>query len=223
MDSLESTPQEPTGRHDDAAFTLRWTFERADLEDAVRGQPAFGRLRRLRRWLLLLGLFACVLFAFRPTWSNGRTLAILLLVVVLLEIMPRLMAWLQWRASPRLHGGGMEVTVSATGVRVHSPGAVAECAWELFGQVHETDRAFLLSFSPTAWSQVLVLPKRAVTGQADVAALRALLYRMIGGGSTPGRPSREHRDRWVAVNDFSGVTRSALVCRSSPPITPRRV
>jgi len=190
LDSLESTPQEPTGRHADPAFTLRWTFERADLEDAVRGQPAFRRLRRLRRWLLLLGLLACVLFAFRPTWSNGRTLAILLLVVVLLETMPRLMAWLQWRASPQLHGGGMEVTVSATGVRVQSPGAVAECAWEVFRQVHETDRAFLLSFSPKAWSQVLVLPKRAVTGQADVAALRALLHRMIGGGSTPGRPRR---------------------------------
>ena len=192
MDSLESTPQEPAGGRDDPAFTLRWTFERADLEDAVRGQPGFRRLRRLRRWLLLLGLLACVLFAFRPTWSNGRTLAIVLLVVVLLETMPRLMAWLQWRANPQLHGGGIEVTVSAVGVRVQSPGAVAECAWEVFRQVHETDRAFLLSFSPKAWSQVLVLPKRAVTGQADVAALGALLHRMIGGSktSTSGRPSR---------------------------------
>jgi hypothetical protein len=38
---LESTPPEPTGGHDDAALTLRWTVERADLEDAIRGQPAF--------------------------------------------------------------------------------------------------------------------------------------------------------------------------------------
>jgi hypothetical protein len=193
LDSLESTPQEPTGGHDDAAFTLRWTFERADLEDAVRGQPGFRRLRRLRRWLLLLALLACVLVAFRPTWSNGRTLAIVLLVLLLLETMPRLIAWLQWRANPQLHGAEMGVTVSATGMRVQSPGAVADCAWEVFRQVHETDRAFLLSsFSPKASSPVLVLPIRAVTGQADIAALGALLHRMIGGGktSTSGRPSR---------------------------------
>lgn len=192
MDSLESTPQEPAGGHDDAAFTMRWTFERADLEDAVRGQPAFRRLRRLRRWLLLLALLACVLFAFRPTWPSGRTLALLLLVLLLPETMPRLMAWLQWRANPQLHRAEMGVTVSATGMRVQSPGAVSDCAWQVFRQVHETDRAFLLSFSPKASSPVLVLPKRAVTGQADLAALRALLHRMIGGSrpSTSGRPSR---------------------------------
>jgi hypothetical protein len=192
LDSLESTPHEPPGGHEDAAFTLRWTFERADLEDAVRGQPAFRRLRRLRRWLLLLVLLACVLFAFRPTWSDGRTLALLLLVLLLLETMPRLVAWLQWRANPQLHGAGMEVTVSATGMRVQSPGAVSDCAWEVFRQVHETDRAFLLSFSPKASSPVLVLPKRAVIGQADIAALGALLHRMIGGSKTSasGRPSR---------------------------------
>ncbi len=192
MDSSESTPQEPASGHDDAAFALRWSFERADLEDALRGQPAFRRLRRLRRWLLLLALLACVLFAFRPTWSNGRTLAIVLLVLLLLETMPRLVAWQQWRANPQLHGAGMEVTVSATGMRVQSPGAVSDCAWEVFRQVLETDRAFLLSFSPKAASPVLVLPKRALTGQADVAALRALLHRMIGGSktSTSGRSSR---------------------------------
>ena len=192
MDSLESTPQEPAGGYEDAAFTLRWTFERADLEDAIRGQPAFRRLRRLRPWLLLLVLLVCVLFGFRPTWSNGRTLALLLLVLLLLETMPRLVAWLQWRANPQLHGARMEVTVSATGMRVQSPGAVSDCAWEVFRQVHETDRAFLLSFSPKASSPVLVLPKRAVTGQADIAALGAWLHRMIGGSktSTSGRPSR---------------------------------
>ena len=196
MDSLESTPQEPAGGHEDAAFTLGWTFERADLEDAVRGQPAFRRLRRRRRWLLLLVLLVCVLFAFRPTWSNGRTLAIVLLVLLLLETMPRLLAWLQWRANPQLHGAEMAVTVSATGMRVQSPGAVSDCAWEVFRQVHETDRAFLLSFSPKASSPVLVLPKRAVTGQADLAALGALLHRMIGGSKPPlpaGRAA-EHRD-----------------------------
>jgi hypothetical protein len=189
LDSLESTPQEPTGRQDDPAFTLRWTFQRADLQDAVRGQPAFRRLRRGRRRLLLAALLVCVLFAFRPTWLNGGLLAGLLLGVLLLETMPRLMGWQQWRANPQLHGG-MEVTVSATGVRVQSPGAAGEYTWGVFRQVHETDRAFLLSFSPNAWSPVLVLPKRAVTGQADVAALRALLHRMVGGSSTAGRSSR---------------------------------
>jgi YcxB-like protein len=192
LDSLESTPQEPAGGHDDAAFTLRWTFECADLEDALRGQPVFRRLRRLRRWLLVLALLAGILTAFRPTWSNGRTLALMLLLLLLFETMPRLVAWQQWRANPQLHGAEMGVTVSATGMRVHSPGAVSDCAWEVFRQVHETDRAFLLSFSPKASSPVLVLPKRALSGQADIAALGALLHRKIDGGktSTSGRPSR---------------------------------
>ena len=191
MDSLESTPQEPAGRHDDALFTLRWTFERADLEDALRGQPAFRRLRRLRRWLLLLALLVGILFAFRPTWSNGRTLALVLLLALLFETMPRLVAWQGWRANPQLHGAEMEATVSAAGMRVHSPGAVSDCAWEVFRQVHETDRAFLLSFSPKASSPVLVLPKRALSRQGDIAELGALLHRMIGGEtSASGRPSR---------------------------------
>jgi YcxB-like protein len=118
-----------------------------------------------------------------------------LLVLVLLETMPRLLAWQQWRANPQLHGAEMEVTVSATGMRVHSPGAVSDCAWEVFRQVHETDRAFLLSFSPKASSPMLVLPKRGVTGQADIAALGALLHRRIGGSktSTSGRTRVEQR------------------------------
>jgi YcxB-like protein len=190
LDSLESTPREPAGGHDDADFTLRWTFERADLEDAIRAQPAFRRMRRLRRWLLALILLVGVLLAFRPTWSDGRTLALLLVVVLLTEGAPRLVAWQQWRANPQLHGGGMEATVSATGLRVQSPGAVSDYGWEAFRRVLETDRAFLLCFSPKASSPVLVLPKRALPGQADIAALRALLNRMIGGktstSSAPG-------------------------------------
>jgi hypothetical protein len=37
-----------------------------------------------------------------------------------------------------------------------------------------------------------VLPKRALGGQADIAALGALLHRKVDGGktSTSGRPSR---------------------------------
>jgi hypothetical protein len=134
LDSLEPTPREPAGAHDGAAFRLRWTFERADLEDAIRAQPAFRRLRRFRRWVLVLVVLVGVLFAFRPTWSSGR--------------------------------------------------------WDVFRQVHQTDRAFLLSFSPKASSPVLVVPKRALAGQADIDALGALLHRMIGGAKTPapGRP-----------------------------------
>lgn len=192
MDSLESTPQEPAGGHEDAAFTLRWTFERADLEETVRGLPALRRLRRLCRWLWPLVVLLGVLFALGPTWSNARSLILLLLVVLLLETMPQLVAWLQWRANPQLHGARMEVTVSASGLRVQSPGAVSDSAWEVFRQVHETDRAFLLGFSPKASSPVMLLPKRGLTEQADIAALSALLRRRIDGGktSTPSRPSR---------------------------------
>lgn len=193
MDSLESSPQEPAGGHEDAALTLRWTFERADLADAIRGQPAFRRLRRLRPWLLLLVLLLCALFALRPTWSNGRSLILPLLVVLLLWTMPRLVAWLQWRANPQLHGARMEVTVSAPGLRVQRPGAVSDSAWEVFRQVHETDRVFLLGFSPKASGPVLVLPKRALAGQAEIAALGALLRRGIDGSKTSTSDNKASR------------------------------
>jgi hypothetical protein len=139
-----------------------------------------------------LVLLLCVLFALRPTWSNGRTLVLPLLVVLLLETMPQLVTWLQWRANPQLHGARMEVTVSATGMRVQSPCAVSDSTWEVFRQVHETDHAFLLGFSPKASSPVLVLPKRALTGGADIAALGALLRRRIDGNKTftSGRSNR---------------------------------
>jgi hypothetical protein len=180
LDSLRSTPEEPTGRHDGPAFTLRWIFERADLQDAVMRQPAFRRQNRQGRWLLLAAPFACVLFAFRPTWLNGGLLAGLLLGALALKAAPLLTASQQLRGNPQLHGE-IEATVSAVGVRVHVPGAATEYAWEAFRRVVETDRAFLLSFALNAKGPFLVLPKRALTGQADVAALRDLLDRMIRG------------------------------------------
>jgi hypothetical protein len=79
LDSLRSTPREPPGEHEGPAVTLRWTFERADLQDAVGRQPAYRRFSRQGRRLLLGALAACVLFAFRPTWLIGGLLATLLL------------------------------------------------------------------------------------------------------------------------------------------------
>jgi hypothetical protein len=186
---LESTLQQPTDVPDDPVFTVHWIFERADLEDAFKAWPVFRRYRRWRRWLVALAVLVCVSIASRPTWSDVGVLALVLLAVLVLETTPRLMAWLGWRADPRLHGGEMEATVSAAGVRVEGPGAVSECAWEMFQQVYETDRAFLLSVTK-ALSSAIVLPKRAVTGQADIAGLRILLHRMVRGSSIPGKTSR---------------------------------
>jgi hypothetical protein len=109
-----------------------------------------------------------------------------LLIAVITRGMPWLMTRLAWHANKRLHGGDMEVTVSAAGLRVQSPGAVNESTWDVFQRVHETDRAFLLSFTKAVTSSV-ALPKRAVAAEADIAALRALLHRMIS-GEAPVRP-----------------------------------
>lgn len=187
MDSSRPTPQEPTGTHGGPAFTLRWTYERADLRDAVMGQPAFKRQRRIGRRLLLGAVVACALLAFRPGWSNGALLAALLFGALMVEVAPRLAAWQQWRANPQLHGEA-EATVSATGVRAQIPGAETDYGWEVFRQVHETRRALLLAFSAKSAGPVLMLPKRALTPPGDVAALRDLVHRMIGGSatSTPG-------------------------------------
>jgi hypothetical protein len=86
----------------------------------------------------------------------------------------------QLRGNPQLHGV-IEATVSPAGVRVDIPGAATDYAWEAFGRVEETDRAFLLSVAPNTAGPFLVLPKRALTGRADVSALRDLLHRMIRG------------------------------------------
>jgi hypothetical protein len=178
---LRSTPGEATGEHGHPAFALRWTYERADLQDAVLRQAVYRRYRRqAARWLSLAAMAVCVLFAFRPTWLHGGLLAGLLLGTLAVKTGPRLTASQQLRGNPQLHGE-IEATVSAAGVRLHVPGAATEYAWAAFRQVDETDRTFLLSFSPNAQGPFLVLPKRALTDQTDVPALRDMLHHMIRG------------------------------------------
>lgn len=170
-----------TGRPTDAAFTLRWTFDRAELQDAVEAQSAFKRRFRLFRLLLLVAMIVLAVdFAVHPTWSSGGRLAGALVALLLIQALPWFSVRQQWRANPRLHGE-IEATVSYFGVRVRVPGSTTEHAWEAFRHLEESDRAFLLSFSPKAGSPFVALPKRALSGEAEVAALRDLLHRKIGG------------------------------------------
>jgi hypothetical protein len=172
-------------------FTLRWTFERADLEDVF---SAFFRPRIRLIMMTPIALVCGIIFALRPTLSDSTLVVAVLAALagmLLIATIPRWMALQAWRAHPRLQGGEMEATVSAAGVHIRSPGAVNDCAWDLFLRVHETDRAFLLPLSKELTSSV-ALPKRAMAnGATDIAALRAMLYRMIDADSSTGRPSRE--------------------------------
>jgi hypothetical protein len=182
LDSLPTAPGEPNGEHDAAVITLRWTFERADFQDAIARQPAYRRLSRQLRWLLVGAVPACVLFALRPSWLVAAVLITMLLTALAIKTGPRLTASQQLRRNPQLQGQ-IEATVSATGVRVHIPGAATEYAWDVFWQVDETDRAFLLSLAPNAAGPFVLLPKRALS-HADLPALRDLLHRSIPGSRT---------------------------------------
>jgi uncharacterized protein (DUF58 family) len=142
-------------------------------------QPAFKRQRRHGRRLVLGASAACVLFAFRPAWLVAGLLASLLLAALALKIAPRLTASQQLRGNPQLQGE-IEATVSAAGIRVSIAAAATEYAWEAFRQVDETDRVPVV-LRPHAQGPFLVLPKRALIGQAHTAALRDLLHRMIHG------------------------------------------
>jgi hypothetical protein len=188
---LDSTPRQPGDQRDDSVFTLRWTFERADLEDVF---SAFFRPRIRLLMVTPIVLVCGVMLALRPAVSDFAVGGIVLATfagVLLVATIPRWMALQGWRAYPRLQGGEMEATVSAAGVHIRSPGAVNDCAWDVFQRVHETDRAFLLPMSKELTSSV-ILPKRAMANEAtDIAALRAMLHRMIDGDSSTAGPSRE--------------------------------
>lgn len=178
---LTPAPGRPTTERDGPTFTLRWVLERADLEDAARGNAVFKRhRRRVHRTLVPSVLLVGVLVVFRPTWLSFALLVGALLGALLLETQPRLTAMQQWRANAQLRGE-MEVTVSAAGVRARGPGAAAEYGWQVFRHVDETSRSFLLSSSLRAGATALVLPKRALAGPAEVAAMRDFLHRVTGG------------------------------------------
>jgi hypothetical protein len=190
-DSLDSGPRQRGDQRHDSEFTLRWTFERADLEDVFR---AFFRPRIRLLMVTPIALVCGVMFALRPALSNVAFVGAVLVAlagVLLIATIPRWMALQGWRAHPRLQGGAMEATVSAAGVQIRSPGAANDCAWDVFQRVHETDRAFLLPLSKELTSSV-ILPKRAMANEAtDIAALRAMFHRMIDGDSSTDGPRRE--------------------------------
>ena len=172
-----------TGRPIDPAFTLRWTFDRTELQEAVEAQGAFKRRLRLFRLLILVALFFLALdFALHPTWSGGGRMAGALVGLLLVQALPWFSVRQQWRANPRLHDE-IEATVTDLGVRIRVPGSTTEHTWEAFRKVDESDRAFLLSFSAKSGSPFVALPKRALRDQAEVAALRNLLHRRIGASS----------------------------------------
>jgi YcxB-like protein len=171
-----------TGRPADVAFTLHWTFDRAELREAMTAQGSFQRRFRLLRLVVLVALvLAALSFAIHPTWRGGDALAVVFAAMLLIQALPWITVRQQWRANPKLHGE-IEAIVTNLGVRVRVPGSSTEHTWEAFQKVDESDRAFLLSFSPRAGSPFLVLPKRALAGEAEVAALRDLLHRKIPTG-----------------------------------------
>jgi hypothetical protein len=173
---------------DAGPFTLRWTFEQADLRDALTGRRTARRQRRRMRVVLLVLLVLVALAALLDATtgetmqlgSYARILGLALLTWAMVEGMPRLQAWLQWRGTPLLHGD-WEAVMSAAGVRVRGQVTTTEHAWPAFQQVDETKRSFLLAYSAKAQGPVVVLPKRALTNPADIVAVRHLLHRMIAG------------------------------------------
>jgi hypothetical protein len=175
LDSLEST-----GRHAGAAFRFRWTFQRDELREAVESRVTSKGALRVARVLFLVALVALAIrFAVHPTWSGGAWLILGPAGLFLLKALPGLQVRQQWRANPLLRHE-VEFTVSAAGVRVRTPTTTTDYSWEVFQKVDETDRFFLLSFSPRAASPFLLLPKGALRNQLELAMLRDLLHRKVG-------------------------------------------
>jgi hypothetical protein len=176
MSEIQTPPQ------DARSFTLRWTYEQADLRDAIRGR----RTARRQRRLVLVGLavvLVCVALvaALDATtegsvgfWRYAQFVGLGLLLVLLVEGTPRLVAWSQWRGSPVLRGE-WEAVVSAAGVHMRGRMTEGDHAWSAFQQLDETERAFLLAYSAKSQAPIVLLPKRALADPADVDALRELL------------------------------------------------
>lgn len=166
------------------SVTLEFTLERRDFTDAFTAWHRSRRLGFFARAGCAVPLFlACVaLTGVRTALDGPGSLGVagwlLPLVPVLLFFTPRLNSGAAAKANA--HHGRLQAMVDHAGVRVRGARGESFNAWSNFGGHFETRNAFLLRSPEKAGRQVVILPKRGLAAEADVARLRELLAAHLG-------------------------------------------
>ncbi|MGW2559933.1 YcxB family protein [Streptomyces sp. NPDC001514] len=155
-----------------------------DVNQALRA-----RLKRSLGWRFawVMGVFCAVIVALLILLLllTGRGLGAMPPAVWVVMIVFPLTLW----GTPRLQAravakhaeqqGEFRVAVDDTGILIATDNNSARYGWQSWGRYAETDGVFVLLSPDRAAIGMMVLPKRGVTGPADVDRLRVLLDRHV--------------------------------------------
>jgi hypothetical protein len=148
---------------------LRWTPELRDSLQATR-VVAGRRMAMVAVPLVVLGLVELALDQLRL----GVLLLVLGPVFVLLQLLTAVLVFRRNAA-----GRTLDAVADEHGVRVTRAGATTQCAWSTIAEWREASRVFVLRTGGPRSLSVVLLPKRALTGEAG-SALRNRLIRHVG-------------------------------------------
>ena len=158
------------------AIELRWEGDDADGAAAMLTSRRFRSLRRRTAAIAAVALAAGVVLIVmgQVAYGIGALFAAALVAVKTAQLARR-----GGQAMPQVAGPQRAVAVPGEGLTITGTGIGQHHPWGAFGEVEETDRAFLLH-PPGRALLPTVLPKRGVPDPAHVDALRALLADQIG-------------------------------------------
>ena len=158
----------------DDRIELHWTPE---LRDWIEASWQLSRIR-----LVIIALFLAsgglIELALHQVWL-GVVMFVLGPTVVALQLF---LSALSFRRSTMVRGEHRAV-VAEDGLRVTSCGSTAEFAWPMFAEWREVSRVFVLRTGGVRALSMVMLPKRALTGDRT-SALRQTLADQVGPAGT---------------------------------------
>lgn len=158
--------------HMNQTIELRWTPERKDWVEAIR---AVSWLHRWSRVLALLAVVGAVSGFWKHMWALGSGL---LVAAILLFVITDLQVREAFRRNPRA-SKQQSAVLDDDGVHVSVDDARTDFGWHAFHSWREISRSYLLRLGKTSSTAVLVIPKRALGGDA-AHTLTELLTTHVG-------------------------------------------
>jgi hypothetical protein len=130
-------------------------------------------------------VFAVVAFALGWWWlvyvSLSYWVGVLLLVLAVSEwfdLSRLLRVWSAYRRDPGSYTQNHEVTIDGEGLKIGTAETSDTRLWSEYSALLESDKVFVLVYGQWLYTTI---PKRAFSGEGDIAAFRKLASRAIAG------------------------------------------
>ncbi|MEU7058598.1 YcxB family protein [Streptomyces sp. NPDC046197] len=151
-----------------------------DFTSALRERRRFSRAGRRGYWAIG-AMFALTAVQAATTLTGGKTDWFLLIWPALTAVMLLFMPQLQGRAVQRIaaRNGVFRVVVAEAGLTVSADNSSSTINWAAQPRYRETRELFVMYSDDKNATCFTVLPKRGLTGPADVDRLRAILDRNL--------------------------------------------